>query len=225
MFTSILNNAEGTLSMGEAGICLMTALILGFFIGFTYMSCGTYTKNFVVTLVTLPVLIQIVILMVNGNLGTGVAVMGAFGLIRFRSVPGTSREITNVFFAMAAGLAVGTGYLTFAVLAVVVLCTIQLILYKTPFAHENETERSLKITIPENLDYEGIFDDIFENHTKAARLERVKTTNLGSMFELQYQIRMKKGKGEKKMIDEIRCRNGNLTIVCQRPGIGREGEL
>lgn len=222
MFTSILNNAEGALSIGEAGMCLVAALVLGFLIGLTYMSCGTYTKNFTVTLVTLPVLIQIVILMVNGNLGTGVAVLGAFSLIRFRSVPGTAREITNIFFAMAAGLAVGTGYLTFAAFAVVVLCGIQLILYKGPFGEEDGGDKSLKITIPENLDYEGIFDDIFEKHTNGARLERVRTTNLGSMFELQYQIRMKKGKREKEMIDEIRCRNGNLTIVCQRAGVGRE---
>ena len=222
MFTSILNSAEGVLSIGEAGICLMAALVFGFFIALTYMSCGTYTKNFVVTLVTLPVLIQIVILMVNGNLGTGVAVLGAFSLIRFRSVPGTSREITNIFFAMAAGLAAGTGYLSFAAFMVIVLCSIQLILYKTSFAQDNEGERSLKITIPENLDYEGIFDDIFKNYTKMAQLERVRTTNLGSMFELQYQIKMKKEKREKEMIDDIRCRNGNLTIVCQRAGIGRE---
>lgn len=222
MFTSILNSAEGALSIGEAGICLIAALVLGFFIGLTYMSCGAYTKNFVVTLVTLPVLIQIVILMVNGNLGTGVAVLGAFSLIRFRSVPGTSREITNIFFAMAVGLAVGTGYLTFAVFAVVMLCGIQIVLYKSSFAQECEDERTLKITLPENLDYEGVFDDIFERNTAAARLERVRTTNLGSMFELQYQIRMKKGKGEKEMIDAIRCRNGNLTIVCQRTGVGRE---
>lgn len=148
--------------------------------------------------------------------------MGAFGLIRFRSVPGTSREISSIFFAMAAGLAAGTGYLTFAAFAVVVLCIIQLMLYRSPFAQEKGEERSLKITVPENLDYEGIFDDIFENHTNIARLERVRTTNLGSMFELQYQIRMKKGRGEKELIDAIRCRNGNLTIVCQRAGIGRE---
>lgn len=222
MFTSILNSAEGALSIGEAGICLIAALVLGFFIGLTYMACGAYTKNFVVTLVTLPVLIQIVILMVNGNLGTGVAVLGAFSLIRFRSVPGTSREITNIFFAMAVGLAVGTGYLTFAAFAVVMLCGIQIVLYKSSFAQECEDERTLKITLPENLDYEGVFDDIFEGHTATARLERVRTTNLGSMFELQYQIRMKKGKGEKEMIDAIRCRNGNLTIVCQRTGVGRE---
>lgn len=223
MFTSILNSSEGALSIGEAGICLMAALALGLFIGFTYMACGTYTKNFVVTLVMLPVLIQIVILMVNGNLGTGVAVLGAFSLIRFRSVPGTSREITNIFFAMAAGLAIGTGYLTFAAFSVIMLCGIQMILYQSSFAQECVDERSLKVTIPENLDYEGIFDDIFEKHTKTARLERVRTTNLGSMFELQYRIRMKRGKGEKEMIDEVRCRNGNLTIVCQRTDMERDG--
>lgn len=222
MFTSILNQAEGALSIPEAGICMAAALIMGLCIGITYMACGTYTKNFVVTLTILPVLVQIVILMVNGNLGTGVAVLGAFSLIRFRSVPGTSREITNIFFAMAAGLAAGTGYLTFAAFATVVLCLIQLVLYKSPFGKEDREEKNLKILIPENLDYEGLFDDIFQSYTKTVQLERVRTTNLGSMFELQYQIRLKNSAQEKEMLDEIRCRNGNLTIVCGRCGYGRE---
>lgn len=222
MFTSILSQAEGALSIPTAGICMAAALIMGICIGITYMACGTYTKNFVVTLTMLPVLIQIVILMVNGNLGTGVAVLGAFSLIRFRSVPGTSREIANIFFAMAAGLAAGTGYLTFAAFATAALCIIQIILYKSSFGKEDREEKNLKILIPENLDYEGLFEDIFQNYTKTACLERVRTTNLGSMFELHYQIRLKNGVSEKAMLDEIRCRNGNLTIMCGRYGYGRE---
>ena len=222
MFTSILNNAQGALSISEAGICMMTALILGLLIGLTYMACGPYTKNFVVTLTTLPVLIQIVILMVNGNLGTGVAVLGAFSLIRFRSVPGTSREITNIFFAMAVGLAAGTGYLSFAVFAALTLCLIQLMLYKMPFANEDREDKNLKILIPEDLNYEGIFDDVFEKYARRVQLNQVKTTNLGSMFELHYQVRLKDKNREKEMLDEIRCRNGNLTIVCGRMGYGRE---
>ena len=222
MFTSILNNAQGALSISEAGICMMTALILGLLIGLTYMACGPYTKNFVVTLTTLPVLIQIVILMVNGNLGTGVAVLGAFSLIRFRSVPGTSREITNIFFAMAVGLAAGTGYLSFAVFAALTLCLIQLMLYKMPFANEDREDKNLKILIPEDLNYEGIFDDVFEKYARRVQLNQVKTTNLGSMFELHYQVRLKDKNREKEMLDEIRCRNGNLTIVCGRMGYVRE---
>lgn len=222
MFTSILNNAQGALSISEAGICMITALILGIFIGLTYMASGPYTKNFVVTLTTLPVMIQIVILMVNGNLGTGVAVLGAFSLIRFRSVAGTSREIANVFFAMAVGLAAGTGYLTFGIFATLTLCLIQLVLYRIPFANEDREDKNLRILIPENLNYEGLFDDVFQKYTRRAQLHQVKTTNLGSMFELHYQVRLKDKNREKEMLDEIRCRNGNLTIVCGRTGYGRE---
>lgn len=222
MFTSIISSGDAGMSMSEAGLCVMAALLLGLLIGWVYMACGPYSKNFVVTLVTLPVLIQIVIMMVNGNLGTGVAVLGAFSLIRFRSVPGTSREITNIFFSMAVGLAGGTGYLTFALFITVVVCLMQVALYRSGFGETKEGEKLLKITIPENLDYETVFDDIFGEFTKKAELERVKTTNLGSMYELDYRIFMRGPGLEKQMVDEIRCRNGNLTVICGRTICGKE---
>lgn len=222
MFTSILSSGDVSLSMGEAGICVAAALGLGLVIGWVYMQCGPYTKNFVVTLALLPVLIQIVIMMVNGNLGTGVAVLGAFSLIRFRSVPGTSREITNIFFSMAVGLAAGTGYLTFALFITVAVCLVQAALYRSGFGETKSGEKLLKITIPENLDYETVFDDIFGEFTRTAELERVKTTNLGSMYELDYRVFLKTPGTEKRLMDEIRCRNGNLTVVCGRTIGGRE---
>ena len=222
MFTSILNSGEVSLSMSEAGLCVIAAILLGLVIGWVYMACGSYSKNFVVTLVMLPVLIQVVIMMVNGNLGTGVAVLGAFSLIRFRSVPGSSREIVNIFFSMAVGLAAGTGYLTFALFITAVVCLVQLALYKSGFGEKKNGEKLLKIVIPENLDYETVFDDIFGAFTKTAELERVKTTNLGSMYELDYRVFLKEPGMEKEMLDEIRCRNGNLTVVCGRTIGGRE---
>ena len=155
-------------------------------------------------------------MLVNGNIGTGVAILGAFGLVRFRSIPGSSKEIISVFFAMAIGLATGTGLVGFAVMSTVVIGLFFFILSKTNFGEGKVQERDLKITVPENLEYAGLFDDIFEKYTSKHFLEGVKTTNLGSMFELRYKITMKAANEEKKMIDEIRCRNGNLTIMCGR---------
>ena len=165
-----------------------------------------------------PALVQVVIMMVNGNLGAGVAVMGAFSLVRFRSFPGSSKEICVVFFAMAIGLATGMGHLAFAVFFTIILSLLLLLLCRSPFGelHAVPTEKELRITIPEDLDYPHIFDDLFEKYTNRVTLERVKTTNLGSMFELTYHIRLKKAVQEKAFLDDLRCRNGNLTIVCGR---------
>lgn len=216
MFTSILTSATDTLSVTNAAACLAVSLILGLAISYTYMSSKTYTKNFAITLALMPVLIQIVIMMVNGNLGTGVAVMGSFSLVRFRSVPGSSKEISFIFFAMAVGIATGMGFLTFAAAVTAAICLIFMILYKTGFGDGDQTERMMKVTIPENLDYSDIFDDLFQKYTKSSSLTKVKTTNLGSMFELHYNVVLKNSAEEKSFIDDIRCRNGNLTIVCSR---------
>ena len=216
MFTSILSITTETLSVTNALICLIVSLVLGLVIAFTYMSSDKYSKNFVVTLVLMPILVQLVIMLVNGNLGTGVAVMGAFGLVRFRSVPGSSKEISFIFFAMAIGIATGMGFVTFAIAVTAIICLVFFILYKTSFGDTKESERNLKITIPEDLDYTQVFDDLFEKYAKLAYLEKVKTTNLGSMFELHYNITLKNPADEKAFIDDIRCRNGNLTIVCSR---------
>lgn len=214
MFTSILTGT--TLNLSEAVICMAVSLLLGLAISVLYIYTGTCSKNFAITLALLPILVQIVIMLVNGNIGTGVAILGAFGLVRFRSIPGSSKEIISVFFAMAIGLATGTGLVGFAVLSTVVIGLFFFILSKTNFGEGKVQERDLKITVPENLEYAGLFDDIFEKYTSKHFLEGVKTTNLGSMFELRYKITMKAANEEKKMIDEIRCRNGNLTIMCGR---------
>jgi hypothetical protein len=179
-------------------------------------SSEKYTKNFVVTMALLPVLVMAVILMTSGSLGTAVAVLGTFSLVRFRSVPGTSKEITGIFFAMAVGLACGMGQILFAAIITVVISLIFVILNKTKFGEKNDGEKHLKITIPENLDYTGLFNDIFEKYTSTAKLDKAKTVNLGSMYELDYSIALKNPQLEKAMIDEIRTRNGNLSISCSR---------
>lgn len=214
MFTSILTGE--IISIQQAMVCMAVSLILGLVISVIYMYTGTCSKNFAITLALLPILVQMVIMLVNGNIGTGVAILGAFGLVRFRSIPGSSKEILGVFFAMAIGLATGTGLVGFAALCTVVIGLVFFVLNKTNFGETRVQERDLKITIPENLEYAGLFDDIFATYTQKHYLESVKTTNLGSMFELRYKITMKSMADEKKMIDEIRVRNGNLTIMCGR---------
>lgn len=223
----LLNSVFGSITGGSltaAGAlwCSLTSLALGFVIAWIYMYRTQYSKSFVVTLALLPVIVQAVIMLVNGNLGTGVAVMGAFSLIRFRSVPGSAREIGCIFFAMAVGLATSMGYLLLAACFVLLVGGALLLLTATRFGEPKQSERDLRITIPENLDYDGIFDDVFATYTNGVELLRVRTVNMGSLYELQYRIQLKGDTIRKEFIDELRCRNGNLTIVCGRPAVGRE---
>ena len=206
MFTTIIDTATtGQMTISAALICTFVSLILGLVIAVVYMAHSTYSKNFVITLALLPAMVQIVIMLVNGNLGTSVAVLGAFSLIRFRSVPGSSREISSIFFSMAVAV------------ITIVISLVMLILCRSPFGERKPLDKELRVTIPENLDYSEIFDDIFSTYTKKVSLERVKTTNLGSMYELSYHIVLKRDEDEKALIDAIRCRNGNLTVICGRP--------
>lgn len=175
-----------------------------------------YTQSFVVTLAMIPAVVQVIIMLVNGNIGVGVAVAGAFGLVRFRSAPGTAREIGMIFLAMAIGLADGVGCVGLAVLFFLVMAAFILVLSKLRFGAGAEHERELKITIPENLDYEGLFDDLFQRYLSSYELERVRTTNMGTLYELDYRIVLRDERVPKEFIDELRCRNGNLNIVCGR---------
>ena len=201
--------------------CTLASLILGAFIAGMSMSRSRYSKSFLITLATLPAIVQVVIMLVNGNLGTGVAVMGAFSLVRFRSVPGSAREIGSIFFAMAVGLATAMGYLFYAVLFLLFIGAFTILLTLCRFG-ERPTARDLKISIPEDLDYAGLFDDLLAAYTRSAHLLRVRTTNLGSLFELRYAIDLKDPAKEKEFLDQLRCRNGNLTIICSLAGNGSE---
>lgn len=211
MFNSIYDVTE-SLSIESVLLCFGISILLGLVVAFTHMKTGKYSKNFVVTLTILPSLVQVVMMMVNGNLGTSVAVLGAFSLIRFRSLPGNSREIASIFLSMAIGLSIGMGQILFAILITVIICLVIIILMYTKFGETKDTVKILKITIPEDLDYTGVFDDIFKQFTKDINLEQVKTTNMGSMFELKYSVKLLKNINEKEFIDTIRCRNGNLNI-------------
>ena len=223
MLDSILSTATTTgITLQDMLLCTLASLLLGVGIALIYMFKNTYTKSFVVTLALLPVIVQAVIMLVNGNLGTGVAVLGAFSLVRFRSVPGSAREIGSLFFAMAIGLATGMGYIGFAVLFLAVVGGVTLLLSALPFGEKRRTEKELKVVIPEDLDYTGIFDDLFSRYASRAELIRVKTVSMGSLFELQYHITLKDPTSEKEFIDQLRCRNGNLSIACGRIPANRE---
>ena len=220
MMASVINGA-GSVSVQAALLCTGVSLVLGLVIAAVYMLQGEYTKNFVVTLLLLPALVQAVIMLVNGNLGTGVAIMGAFSLVRFRSVPGTSREISGVFYAIVVGLATGMGYLAYAVMITVIVGAMMLVSYKV-VGHAGVQQHLLRIVISEDLDYEGAFEDILQKYTKTARLIQVKTINMGSMYELRYEIALAKDALVKEMIDDIRIRNANLTVSCSRVLTSRE---
>lgn len=211
MFESVFSSSD-SLSITTVLLCFLFSIILGFIIAFTHMKTGKYTKNFVITLTILPSLIECVMIMVNGSLGTSVAVLGAFSLVRFRSIPGNSKEITSIFLAMATGLALGMGHILFAILITILTCLIMFILYSSKFGEKKNISKILKITIPENLDYTNVFEDIFTNYAKSIKLEQAKTTNMGSMYELKYNAELKDDVNEKEFIDTLRCRNGNLSI-------------
>ena len=174
------------------------------------------SQSFAITLAILPAVVQIIIMLVNGNIGAGVAVAGAFSLVRFRSAPGSAKEIGAIFLAMAVGLAAGMGYVFLAAILFLSVSAVMIILTATGFG-SRKTEKTLKITIPENLDYEGLFDDLFEKYTLSHELVKVKTSNMGTLYDLEYIITLKSAV-PKSFIDDIRCRNGNLNIVCGRTG-------
>ena len=197
-------------------ICTAVSLALGLGTALLCMYKSRYTQSFILTLAMLPAVVQVVIMLVNGNIGAGVAVAGTFSLVRFRSAPGTAREIGMIFLAMAIGLATGMGYVALAVFFFLVMAAFVLLLTCLRFGGGNGQERELKITIPENLDYEGLFDDLFQKYARSARLERVKTTNMGTLYELHYSVVLKGERIPKEFLDELRCRNGNLNIVCDR---------
>lgn len=217
MLISILTGASADIDLMGVLICSVVEIVLGLIIAITYKSTSKYSKNFLITLTLLPLFVGALILMVNGNLGMGVAIAGIFGLVRFRSIPGTSKEIISVLFSMAIGVACGVGYVLFAGALTILGCLIMFVLGKTNLFEEPNKQKYLRITIPENLDYTEVFDDILDKFTSKYKLEQVKTTNLGSMFELKYNITLKNNTNEKEFIDELRVRNGNLKIALTQP--------
>ena len=215
MFGSILSSTT-SITAGEFIICSLISLCLGVLTALIHSFKNTCSKNLILSLVVIPVVVQSIVMLVNGNVGTAVAVLGAFSLVRFRSQPGNAREITSIFLAMSAGLAMSRGYVGVAAALVIIIGVVTVILNLLKFVDSTNGMKELRITIPENIDYQGIFDEIFEKYTNKCELTRVKSTNMGSLFELTYVLSEKKGISEKEFIDALRCRNGNLNISIGR---------
>jgi hypothetical protein len=209
----------GSFTLQGMILCTVFSLIFGFVTAGTYMFKNNYSRSLATTLVLLPAIVQVIIMLVNKNIGAGIAVAGAFSLVRFRSIPGTAREIGALFFAMALGFVTGLGYIFYAFVFLLFVGGASLLLTQLSFG-EDGSVRVLKIKIPENLDYEGLFDDIFAKYTRSFRLEKVTTSDMGSLFELTYAVRLKSS--SKAFIDELRCRNGNLNITLSRNYNGEE---
>ena len=203
-------------------ICIGVALLLGIVLAFAYAFKSRYTRSFLVTMAILPAIVCVVIMMVNGNIGAGVAVAGAFSLVRFRSAPGSAREIAAIFLAMGSGLICGMGYIGFAVLFTLIMSIVLVVynLIEKFICTKVSYRKSFRITIPEDLDYTEVFNDLFAEYTTDCELVKVKSTNMGSMFRLTYDITLKDPKKEKEFIDKLRIRNGNLEIMVCREVTG-----
>lgn len=212
LFTSVIN---GTFDIVSYLLCTGTALVCGIMAALVASYRSRTSKSFLVALVLLPIIVETVIIMVNGNIGTGVAVMGAFSLVRFRSVPGKAKDIVSIFLAMTAGLAAAAGYVLIALLFTAIVCAVMFLMMLIPTSHDRTAE--LRITVPESLHFMNAFDDIFTEYTREHKLVSVKTTNMGSLYKLLYRVELKSDISAKEMIDALRCRNGNLEISLSEP--------
>ncbi len=217
MLTSILNSTtETSVNLTEAAICIGAALVMGFLISLIYLFAArkqTGSRNFAISIVILPVIITIVIMLVGSSVARAFSLAGIFSLIRFRSAPGDAKDITLVFLAMAAGLACGMGFLTVGFLLVVMAGVILVLLYQLGYGRKKGDMKELRITVPEDLNYQNAFTEVLESFAEQYTLQEVKTTNLGSYFELTYRVQVRKEADEKAFLDELRCRNGNLKIA------------
>ncbi|MBF1051502.1 MAG: DUF4956 domain-containing protein [Peptostreptococcaceae bacterium] len=224
LFTGLFETTSSTslISIGKFFICIMAALLAGLIIALSYKIRNKTTQNFVTTLALMPAMVCVIILMVNGNIGTGVAVTGAFSLIRFRSVAGSSSDLGAIFLAMGTGLIIGMGYIGFAFVFAIIISIMQIIYANIGMGKRDDVDRTMRIAIPEDLDYTGVFEDLFEKYTISNQLTNVKTTDMGSLFRLTYNISLKDAKLEKELIDNLRCRNGNLEISISKQEMSSE---
>lgn len=217
MLENLFGIAQDTsLNVGETLICMLVAVVLGFFVGGVYFLVAKKEQrsmSFFLSLVMLPAVVCLVIMLIGSNVARAFSVAGIFTLVRFRSVPGDGKDISLVFMAMGAGIAAGLGYLTIGVAAIAVLSIVIVLVNLLGTKVLQKEYKQLRVLIPEDMDYQSVFDDIFANYTKKATLSRIKTTNMGTLYELTYHILMKNDENEKKFMDEIRSRNGNLTII------------
>ena len=226
MFDQLFNDVFTGTTINPASMfgAIGVGLVLGLILAKVYQYKTVYSKSFMMTLVMLPTLIAIVIFLVNGSLGAGVAVMGAFSLIRFRSAPGGAKELLAIFLAMTIGIAVGMGYLVFASVFTMIMSVVMLLLETVNFGQMKHSMRQVTVVIPESLDYETVFDDIFQKATNYVELANVKTSDMGSLFKIKYIVQLNGTMTEKELVDALRTRNGNLEIAISRY-VTKENEL
>lgn len=217
MFNSLFDTAATGLDIKTALICAGASLLLGLAIAITHMKTSQTTKGFLTTLAVLPLLVMAVMIMINGNLGTSIAILGAFSLIRFRSIQGHAKDLLSVFFAMMIGLALGMGHLLFAAVITAIGIIAIIFFSYTHILEPNAQERVLKVVIPEDLDYDDVFAEIFKKYTSSAKLVETKTMNMGSLYRLTYDIKLRHGIKEKEFLDEIRVKNCNLKVLLSEP--------
>ena len=215
LFNNILANVSADITIGSAIITMLIAVVFGAAIGFTYYKTQelNYQRSMAVTLLMLPIILSVIILFIGSNIARAFSLAGTLSIIRFRSAPGDPKDIGFIFFDIAAGLACGVGLYGYGAIFVAMLCIIMILAEKFKFFEKKQVQKTLKITIPENLNYQGAFDEILKKYTKKYSLIRIKTTDLGSLFELCYTVTMLHDEDEQEFINELRCRNGNLNII------------
>lgn len=217
MLEEILSNtSDGTLTFGSTLLIVLSALALGIGISLVYMYTHkkeVYTSGFIIALIMLPAIIAMIILLVGNNVARAFSLAGAFSLIRFRSAPGNSKDIAYVFFTLGVGLACGMGYIAYGALFALILCLTMIILTKVKFGANRSQSMNLKIVIPENMDYNGVFDEVLGDYTSVYKLSKIKTAEFGSLFEITYAIILKNMADSKQFIDRLRCLNGNLNVA------------
>ena len=219
LFSSIFTS---TFTLGQFLIAVLASMVLGFVVSIYYMFRNTCSKSFVPSLILIPAIECVVIIMINGNMGAGIAVAGSFALIRFRSARGSAKDLTAIFMAMAIGIICGTGYIGIAVLFTLIVCAVGMFLSFAKYGECDGKMRYLKITVPENLNYDEAFEEVLDNYCSSYEIEKVKTLSLGSLFRVDYSIVMKDTSKIKAMIDDLRIRNNNLEIVCGKEAVSKE---
>ena len=219
LFSSIFTSS---FTLGQFLIAVLASMVLGFVVSIYYMFRNTYSKSFVPSLILIPAIECVVIIMINGNMGAGIAVAGSFALIRFRSARGSAKDLTAIFMAMAIGIICGTGYIGIAVLFTLIVCVVGMFLIFVKYGECDGKMRYLKITVPENLNYDEAFEEVLDNYCSSYEIEKVKTLSLGSLFRVDYSIVMKDTSKIKAMIDDLRIRNNNLEIVCGKEAVSKE---
>ena len=216
LFATAISATESTLTMGNLLLALLTAFATGIILSLVYMRTHKEknpSQSFALTMVILPAIIAVIILLVGSNIARAFSLAGAFSIIRFRSAPGDPKDIAYILFSLAVGLACGMGYLAYGIVFTLIVCVVMLILDAVKFGQAKVTGKLLKIVIPENLDYQNALEDVLNQYTLSHDLLKVKTTDLGSLYELVYKVTTRKDIREKDFLDELRCRNGNLNIT------------